>query len=352
MMSATERLWVGLDVGGTKIEGVAVNDDGEVRGRVWVPTDARSADQVVESIIDALQRLFADLQAGPGSVAAIGLGIPGKVENGVVSNAVNLNMLSCPLASILTERFGVPVYLENDVRAAALGAYAWMRERRPVESMIYLSLGTGISAGVILNGRLHRGVNGLAGEVGHAILDPQGVRCKCGSVGCFETIASGPAIARQAQDALREALRRGETTRLGARPGTPVAVGSPAGDAAQILDTLPTLTAEDVFAAAREGDPLAQAVIRRVARFVSLAIYNLLMYYDVEVVALGGGVSHAGEVFFAPIREAMAHMSAESAVAREIFSATPAGEKLIFLPKDADPAWRGMVSLAMHNPVA
>ena len=126
------RVWIGLDVGGTKIEGVAVDDTGTLRGRVLIPTDARTAEQAVGSIVQALDDLLSQVGPAARMVAAVGLGIPGKVEDGVVSLAVNLRLASYPLADELSQRFGIPVYLENDVRAAALGAYAWVRERRPI----------------------------------------------------------------------------------------------------------------------------------------------------------------------------------------------------------------------------
>ncbi len=314
-------------MGGTKIDGAAVDDSDRLRGRVLAPTDSRSAEAVVESIAGAMSSLLAECQCGaePMRVAGVGLGIPGQVEDGLVSLAVNLNLESYPLARVLSERFGVPVYLENDVRAAALGAYAWVRERHPspltggpLRSMVYLSLGTGISAGVILNGRLHRGVSGMAGEVGHALIDPEGALCKCGMRGCFETIAAGPGIARQAL----ERLDAGE---------------------ASLLREMDPLTAESVFSAARQGDRLACAVIDRVAAFTARAVYNLLLHYDVELVALGGGVSHAGETFLAPVQAEMARMSADSPLARAMLQD---GDKVILVPGDAAPAWRGMVLLA------
>ncbi len=191
--------------------------------------------------------------------------------------------------------------------------------------MILLSLGTGISAGVILNGQLYRGTNGMAGEVGHAIIEPGGTRCKCGMTGCFETIAAGPAIARAAQEAAKSAAAQGKQTLL-ANPNP--------------------LSAEHVFTAARQGDKAAIEVIRRAARAVSQAIYNLIMHYDVEVVALSGGVSFAGDVFFVPVQEEISRLAAQSPLAREMFAPTPSGEKVILLPREAVPAWKGMITLA------
>src|SRR5690606_9462847 len=118
---------------------------------------------------------------------------------GEVANAVNLNLEQpFPLGGLLAERFHRPAYLENDARIAALGAYRLVSQEEPVRQMAYRTLGTGLSAGLVLNGALYRGVNGLAGEIGHMVVEPEGRLCACGLCGCLETIASGSAIDRQA----------------------------------------------------------------------------------------------------------------------------------------------------------
>ena len=327
----TGRQWIGLDVGGTKIEGVAVNYFGDVLGRVLLLTDANSAEQAVESIAHALEMTLKAAGDNPSQVAGVGLGIPGKVEDGVVSLAVNLKLERYPLAEVLEKRFHVPVYLENDVRAAALGAYDWVCKQYQVSSMVYLSLGTGISAGLILDGKLYRGSGGMAGEIGHAVLDPGGTRCKCGMYGCFETVAAGPAIARIAETAAQDAAKRGYYTPL--------------------LDASP-LTAEAVFQWGREGDDVAKKVIQRAAHFVALAIFNLIMHYDVEIVALGGGVSQAGEIFLTPVYEELARLAIDFPLANEmLWGGSQDGshlvcKKVILVPREAVPAWKGMILMA------
>src|SRR5205823_13868902 len=135
-----------------------------------------------------------------------GLGIPGRVQpaTGLVESAVNLRWRQLPAGPLLAERLGVPCHLENDARAAALGAYQTGDERR-FQNWAYISVGTGIAAGLILRGQLYRGPNGMAGEIGHTVVLPGGPRCACGLSGCLEAIAAGPAI-------LREARLRLETT--------------------------------------------------------------------------------------------------------------------------------------------
>lgn len=325
---------MGLDVGGTKIRGLAVDETGAVLGRAQVSTNTATAQTAVESIVRAVNAILCSANACSEPLTAIGLGIPGKVQDGVVSLAVNLNLSSFPLAGWLSRQFAAPVYLENDVRAAALGAYAWVQEHccaggPEINNVIFLSIGTGISAGVILNGKLHRGVNGMAGEVGHAVIDPRGAECKCGSRGCLETVAAGWGIARQAAAAVEKAHRAGQVTRL--------AGFSP-------------LTAEDVYSAARAGDALALEITRRVGFYLSRCIYNLLMTYDVDRVVVGGGISRAGEAFFSPVREELQRMSAQSPLVMDLLSVggRVAG-KVLLLPPDAEPAERGVIALAQQS---
>jgi glucokinase len=329
--TAPNGLWIGLDVGGTKINAVAAGEDGQVHARARIPTDASSGAAAVESIAQAVRSVLAAAGAGEGAVRAIGLGIPGQVQGGEVRMAVHLKLESFQLAGWLSDQFSVPVTLENDVRAVALGAYEWLiercqRENQPAPgSMVYLSIGTGISAGVVLNGRLHRGVSGMAGEVGHAVIDPHGVVCKCGMRGCLETFVAGWGIARQAGEMLAAAQHSGQPT---------------------LLAQAAPLTAERVYACAAQGDPLALALAEQVGRYASRAIDNLFVSYDVDCLVVGGGVACAGEVFFAPVRAELERMADESPLARAMVG--PPG-KVILLPPGADPVERGVLALARQG---
>ncbi|HEX7973340.1 MAG TPA: ROK family protein, partial [Anaerolineales bacterium] len=260
---AGRRLLIGLDVGGTKIGGIAVEDGGVVRGRIQALTDTSSARDSVDSILNAIRQVLTAANAAPEEVRAIGLGIPGKIQAGMVSLAVNLKLESYPLAAALAEIYQAPVFLENDVRAAALGVYQWCQAQIPVENLVYLSIGTGISAGVILRGKLYRGSHGMAGEVGHIIVNPDGPRCNCGAFGCLETLAAGPAIARQGS--------------LAIEAGTDT-----------LLKRFSPVTANHVYDSARQGDLAAQLIVREASRHLSRAIYALLMAYDADVLVLGG----------------------------------------------------------------
>ncbi len=310
---------IGLDVGGTKIQGIAVDSSWSLNGPARLEMDAANAERAVESILAAVHQVLAEAGTTPGELAAIGLGIPGQVQDGFVRHAVNLKLEAYPLADRLEQAFGVRVEIENDVRAAAVGVYQHMRQTRRLESLAYLSIGTGISAGMILNGSLYRGRTGMAGEVGHVVVDPGGRRCNCGLRGCLETVAAGPALS---YEALR-AVRAGAKTSLSSQ--------SP-------------LTAETVYAAAEEGDRVAQDIVRHASRYLARAVYALLMNYDVDLLALGGGVSHAGPAFLDPLLEELELLSRRSSLARSMLSE---GRVTLIPPEFEAGAW-GAVTLAKH----
>jgi glucokinase-like ROK family protein len=311
-------LLVGVDVGGTKIA-VLVVDRERVLAREVAYTAAGPQDGAIDRIATVIDRTLRAAGVGIDDVAALGIGVPGRVDplTGAVTLAVNLGWSDLPLGSQLEARFGRPCVVENDVRAAAFG----LHRRRVIgafDDLAYLAVGTGVSAGVILHGRLHRGPRGLAGEIGHVIAEPNGARCACGERGCLETLVSGSAIARLA----REAVDAGRATELAAVAGPP--------------------TAEDVYRAAATGDPVAVEIADAVGRRLAWAIHLLVMTYDVERVVLGGGVSHAGERFLRPIEGELDRIRATSELARE--QLVPGIAQL--LPPGADAGAWGAVSIA------
>jgi predicted NBD/HSP70 family sugar kinase len=267
---------VGLDVGGTKTDAVAVDDAGEVVGRLRMPT-GWGPDAVGQTVVDAVRALGTEAGIDLTSVRSVGVGIPGQIEPGTgrVVHAVNLGVESLDLAAVVAPQLGVPVQVENDVKAAALGAHALhTRGGAPAPgSMAYLNLGTGIAAGIVSDGALWRGARGTAGEVGHISVDPNGPLCRCGQRGCIESFAGGGAVAE----------------RWGRRSALPV---------------------RDVFDAAESGDAEAQELRTGLARGVAAAIRVLVLTADVDIVVLGGGVTALGD-------RLMADVSAELAASAE-----------------------------------
>lgn len=250
------RYRVGLDVGGTKIDAVAVSPDGEIIARLRRPT-GWGDEEVVAGIAAAVEALAAEAGAAVSDVEAIGIGIPGLVDAdaGRVLHAVNLGVDALDLAARVRARLGVPVRIENDVNAAALGAAALSGGR---DSMAYLNLGTGVAAGIVLDGDIWRGARGTAGEVGHLSVDPNGRACGCGQRGCIETLCGGGALAK-----------------AWGRPGA--------------LPVLAILDAADI------GDEVAAELRDDLFRGAAAAVRVLVLSADVERVVIGGGLASLGD---------------------------------------------------------
>jgi predicted NBD/HSP70 family sugar kinase len=262
-------------------------------------------DGAVPAIASALDEALATARLTRDDLIAVGVGVPGRVDpaRGHVTLAVNLGWTDLALKAGLEAVLGRPVVIENDVRAAAIG----LHQRGIVagaRDLAYLAVGTGIAAGVILDGRLHRGARGLAGEIGHAIVDPKGPRCACGQQGCLEALVSGPSIARRANAS----------------------------------------TPQEVYAAAVAGDRNASDLVDDVGRLLAWAIHTLVMTYDVERVVVGGGVSHAGEPFERPLRRELARLRAASDQAGELLPA----DIVDVLPPEAEAGAWGAVAVARN----
>jgi glucokinase len=329
-------LVVGVDVGGTKIAVLITSPDGAILGRATRASSAGDQDGAAEAIATTVEIALADAGASVDDVAVIGVGVPGRVDphTGKVTIAVNLGWTDLALRDALEARLGRPCVIENDARAAAVGLHR-RRVLGAADDIAYLAVGTGIAAGVILDGRLHRGARGLAGEIGHAIADSAGPVCTCGQRGCLEALVSGPSIARRAAIALAAdaAARPADANEPGARHRSRLAA-IPADE----------LTAVDVYDAATAGDPLAARLVEDVGRQLAWAIHLLVMAYDVDRVVLGGGVSHAGETFMAPIQRELDRLRAASPIAGELL---PRGV-VEPLPVGADAGVLGAVAIAQQ----
>jgi glucokinase len=314
---ASDRgLLVGVDVGGSKIAVLVTDVALNVRGRHTEPTNPGVPDRAVDLIAGAIAAGVADAGSDSSTVAAVGVGVPGRVDPvaGTVTQAVNLGWHNLPLGPLLARAVGVPVAVENDVRAGALG----LSDRRAlgdVDDFAYLSVGTGVAAGIVLDGRLRRGPRGMAGEIGHIVLDVNGPACRCGLRGCLETLAAGPAVARRAAEALAAG---GQSVLAGVSP----------------------LRASDVYEAAAAGDPLAVRVADDVGALIAMAVHLLVMAYDIKVVAVGGGLARA-DAFRDPLLRALDRLRDASSLAREVLEPNV----VQVLPTPDTGAW-GAVALA------
>lgn len=278
---------LGLDIGGTKVLGIAVGADDTVLADVRMSSEP-GPDKVVEVAAAAARELADRIGAPLAALAGIGIGIPGVVDarQGVLTHAVNLGVGSegFPLAARLSERTGIPVAVENDVNAAGLGASRVLG--LDGADLAYLSIGTGLAAGIVLAGRLRRGSRGGAGEVGHVPVDPFGPMCPCGQRGCLEAVASGSAIAR----AWPVESRTGQEGGLAAGESPACAL----------------------FRLAADGDPDARRVRSKIADHLAAAVQLLVLTVDVDVVVLGGGVTEVGEQLRLAVADGLSQRSRTS----------------------------------------
>jgi len=218
------------------------------------------------------------------NLTGIGLGAPGTVNpwTGVVSHVTNIpGLVSWPAKERLSCLLGTSVYVGNDAKVAALGEHRF-GAGRGTDSMVYLTVSTGIGGGVIERGRLVLGARGWATELGHIIVEPEGPRCGCGGHGCLEALAAGPAIARQA----RERIEAGAQSVL----------------SDMVKGHLDHLSAKDVVTGARSGDGVARQVMEQAAYYFGIGLVSIVTTFDPQKVVIGGGVSNAGDLLLGPAR--------------------------------------------------
>ncbi len=278
-------LYGAIDLGGTKILAVIATDGGQVLARDRRPTPAAGPDAVLDALAGSLRAAARAADVSPRDLRGVGIACPGPLDlrAGVVSHPPNLpGWEEVPLRRLAQERLGVPVVLENDATAAAIGEHAFGAGRGTAH-MVYVTVGTGIGGGIIGDGRPYRG-KGAAGELGHVIVLADGPLCGCGNRGCVEALASGTAIRRRARELL-DAGRAPVLRRLLAEGEGP--------------------TAEAVHRAALGGDEDCRRLLAEAGHYLGVALASYANAFDPEAIVLGGGVLQAGEMLLAPAREAL-----------------------------------------------
>jgi len=276
---------IGVDLGGTKLLAGAVGPDLTVRHRAVRPARGDDQHEVIDTLVDAIDEVR---RATDEEVRAIGVGIPSLMDlrRGVALSTVHLPIDHVPVRDLLAERLGLPVFVDNDANAALLAEHRHGAAAE-TEHAVMLTLGTGIGGGVLVDGRLMRGVLGAAGELGHMVIDADGPPCfgACPNRGCLEAMASGSALGRDALTAARDA------------PGS--ALGRALAEGQEITGALATELAHD-------GDPEAAALVARIGGLLGVGIANLVNIFNPEVVVVGGGVIAAGELLLEPARAVVA----------------------------------------------
>jgi len=270
-------LFVGVDLGGTKILAGVFGPQLRLLQTAKLSTkSSRGFESVVDRIARCVRDAVDEADMNLKQVQAIGIGAPGAIdsETGEVIFAPNLQWKDAPLRKELEKQLEIPVFVENDCTACTLGVHEVELKGR-TRNLLGVFLGTGIGGGLILDGRVHRGFNGTAGELGHMVLQVGGPRCGCGNNGCFEALASRTALFREIQ----QRVKAGEKTLLTEMLG----------------DGLDDLKSGDLRKALRKGDKLVEKVVESAAEYTGIAIANLINILNPEVVVLGGGVIDALE---------------------------------------------------------
>jgi glucokinase len=279
---------IGVDIGGTKVAAGLVNDAGEISEVMRVPmVSDGDAETGLRCVVHAIDQLLAVSQTRGWNVTAIGICAPGPLDpySGVVLNPPNVTCWrNFPLAAEISKRYQLPVKIENDGNAAALAEVLWGAGKGQ-SKVFYVSIGTGIGSGFILDGHIYNGRTGAAPEGGHITIDYKGPVCGCGKRGCIEILVAGPAIAKRAQAILAAA-------NVSHSPMLDLAHG-------KIAD----VSCEIVTQASAAGDPMAKATLVETIELLSVWIGNIIDFLDPDVIVIGGGVGAVLIPFFDDIKK-------------------------------------------------
>lgn len=278
------RAAVGVDLGGTKMAVGVLGEDAEVRYRATEPSLGLPADELLARIEAELRKAVA---AEP-EVDAIGLGIPCTIDRarGIAISSVNLPLVELPIRDLISERLGLPTFIDNDGNVAALAEHR-LGAARAAGTTVMLTVGTGIGGGLVLDEQVFRGSNGAGAELGHIVIAENGPRCQgnCPNHGCVEALASGTALAREGRAAAGSAP--------GSALGRALAEGGP-------------FTGKTVTDAALAGDKTAIEVVGEIGRHLGVALASLANVFEPDVIVIGGGVAAVGELLIAPARQELA----------------------------------------------
>jgi glucokinase len=273
-MTNPRKNFIGINVAGAKIRAALVDEQGRVIERAEAQVSS-------ENIVPQLATIAGDLRPALGTVAALGVALPGLV-NRQTDRVVDPRGMPAPMVEDLhgelTRATGLRVEIENDANAAAYGEFK-VGAGRGSSNLFYIMIGDGIGGAIILDGKLWTGASGFAGEVGHITIDSEGLECVCGNTGCLETLASAPSIVRRA----RERLNRDSTSSLSR------------------LAFNKNFTAADLAHEAREGDDFAAMMIERTGRYIGTGVASVINLLNIERIVLGGGVMDAGPLILNPI---------------------------------------------------
>ncbi len=274
--------YLGIDLGGTNVAAAVVDREGTILGKVSLPTPRTGAEAVADQMAAAARAAAEKAGVSLEQVESVGIGSPGTIEpeQGLIRFWSNLNFVDVPLGGLMEARLHKKIYLENDANAAALGEYA-AGAGKGSQSMVAITLGTGVGGGAVLNGKLYTGFNYAGMEVGHFVIEYGGRLCTCGRKGCFEAYCSATALIKRTREVMEE---------------------HPDSLLWQLAGSLEGVNGRTPFDAAARGDAAAGKVIDEYVNYLGCGVASLVNIFQPEVFCIGGGPSAQGETLMAPVR--------------------------------------------------
>lgn len=280
--------YLGVDLGGTNIACAVVTEEGKILGKASIPTALPdSAENIAGRIVTCCRMAVEKTDCRMEEIAAVGIGTPGiaNSRDGVVEYSCNLGFSNTPLSRLVGEPLGLPVYLENDANAAALGEYA-AGCGKGAHSLIAITLGTGVGGGVVLEGKLLTGFNFAGAEIGHFVMHHGGEPCGCGRKGCFEAYCSATALIRQTKRAMEK---------------------NPESLMWKVSPTLEAVDGRTCFDAMAMGDEAAANVVKTYQEYLANGLGSIINIFQPEVLCVGGGICNQGETLLGPVRSLLDH---------------------------------------------
>jgi len=281
-MLLNKNFYVGIDLGGTSIKLGIIDQSGNIIAQQESPTPSQRYEETLDLFVEMINKTGIPLR----EIISIGIGVPGfvDIEKGFIDILVNVGWENANLKEDLEAKINIPVFVNNDANLAAYGE-VWQGAAKGAKNVICVTIGTGIGSGIVIDGNIYHGNNGMAGEIGHLPINPiSGHLCNCGKIGCLETEASATAIVNYAI----EVIKRGKKTIIPENP-----------------------TTKDIFIAAKNGDEIANEAINNAAYNLGLALAQISHALAPDIIVIGGGVSKAGEQILAPIKDYFQQFSLE-----------------------------------------
>mgnify|MGYP000004721697 FL=1 len=284
--------YVGVDIGGTNLKAGLVDENGVLLATQKMKVASIADDEgLAWTVASLVQELARTVNIPVSDVASVGVGVPGTVEirSGSINYTCNLPLRNVPLRKLFHRYLSIPLYIENDANCAALAEYL-VGAGRDSKRFVTVTLGTGVGAGIVHNGKIYHGANGMAGEVGHMVIQRDGLPCPCGRRGCWEQYASATALKRLTAEA------------LAAHPDSILAQ--------VVAENEGRVSGQSAFIAARRGDPVGQQVCDEYVDYLACGVVNVVNIFQPDTLAIGGGVSNeAEEQLLLPVRQRVARES-------------------------------------------